>query len=151
MKTLSLSEDLFEKRDSDKVSPKFALVHPLDFLKLSTGESVTKRLVFDRVKDVKELEDGYDIPFLRISVDSGRVLGHNGRHRAAVSYNDGVREYPCMIRTQSFSFETKEYEFVDDPVPKTLKGQFKPLRLVSTENWSIVSWEEAIDLYRRTA
>jgi hypothetical protein len=120
-------------------------INPLDFLRLTT----TKPNVFDWIKqeesDTKSLADynsyaasGKSIlmPWLDVDMHTGKVLGHEGRHRAIAVYLANSHKFPTAIclRDRGYPvYYTQPYPdpmdlvkkfMTKDDVPKVFTGQF---------------------------
>ncbi|MDB4330329.1 hypothetical protein N9948_01265 [bacterium] len=65
-------------------------------------------------------------PYLEID-DTGKVLDHGGRHRAASVALEGVNEYPvAFILKQKNSYYFVDVDAKDFKFPSKLKGQYYP-------------------------
>lgn len=91
-------------------------MRPIDFLRLTTEDQsgIDDISSHEFAKNVASYRDGsdprynkeqYNAPFLRVSYPSGRVQGHEGRHRAAMIMREGGEVFSCMIIFDS------EYEY----------------------------------------
>jgi hypothetical protein len=77
------------------------VMRPEDFLWLTTDTDsydYIKRDVEKNYSWEKYLQAPSDqTPFLDIEWDSGKVIGHEGRHRAMMMVQQGGRAFPCII------------------------------------------------------
>lgn len=83
------------------------VMQPSDFLRLTTdGEEHLAKIHKDEFTDLQTYaadtdekygKSKYNMPFLFIEFETGRVTGHEGRHRAAMVERAGGRSFPCMI------------------------------------------------------
>lgn len=83
------------------------VMKPNDFLRLTTdGDAHMDKIRNDEFSDLETYaKDGhqyykksnYNMPFLFIEYETGRVVGHEGRHRAAMVEKAGGRSFPCLI------------------------------------------------------
>lgn len=77
----------------------------------------------------KRFEKGLplDTPFLDVERSTGRVLSHEGRHRAALAAQAGVMRIPVRVYYRKrVSPKTERYEYVTPPEkPKKLRPQFE--------------------------
>lgn len=118
----------------------FYFIHPLDFLRLTTPNKKSLQEIFDRV-GIKSLEyfnspeyqdKGPIYPFIDIT-DTGKIIGHEGRHRAAAVYRQGNRQFSIAI-CPSYNFSYKS-------MPNQLISQYKGLKFVHElipEKFSII-------------
>lgn len=88
-----------------------AEINPSDFINLTLRyETRNKgREVFDTEIEgdhggvmgdwdyLTELKKGYRMPYLRVDIDTGKVLGHNGRHRMRALEEAGASRTPIVI------------------------------------------------------
>jgi len=88
----------------------------MDFLRLTT----TKEFLEDLLSK-KHTSSSRDIGWLSFKASSGKVTGHEGRHRAANMYQDGKRELLIGLYP-----EPRHRQWDEDlsEMPKTLLGQF---------------------------
>lgn len=83
------------------------VMQPSDFLRLTTdGDEHLAKIHKDEFTDLQTYaadtdekygKSKYNMPFLFIEHETGRVTGHEGRHRAAMVERAGGRSFPCMI------------------------------------------------------
>lgn len=92
----------FEMEYEDDPNCHLNWINPIEFLKLTTSD-VEKFLnecyPLDEKKWIKT-----EMPFLHVDYSSGRVIAHEGRHRAGGFIKAGLREYPivvCLIDLQA--------------------------------------------------
>lgn len=41
--------------------------------------------------------DSWEMPFLQVNIDTGRVIGHEGRHRCYILQQKGVKKIPVQL------------------------------------------------------
>lgn len=104
-KRLPLSKSAYANNRSRKASF-VAVMSPRDFIRLTTRndeafDSIVKntKVELDQYKsgdNEYHKADSYFMPFLNVSM-TGKVLGHEGRHRAAMVMKAGGDKFPCTI------------------------------------------------------
>ncbi len=81
-------------------------MHPADFLKLTTIDSSNIKTIMNRpFPDTPEqyydstLKDygKFEMPFLKVEFPSGKIFGHEGRHRSAMILKAGGDRIPVII------------------------------------------------------
>lgn len=96
-------------------------MNPEDFLKLTASPhdlAIIKQQTFPKPWD--EFSGSYSTadqdfgrfpaPFLKVACPSGKVLGHEGRHRALMVLNQGGTNFPVIIYLRQDSIYTISYE-----------------------------------------
>jgi hypothetical protein len=90
------------------------VMSPYDFLELTTSNEAQLQAIkngTDRDRPFPQPDDEYnkdheglsvtagrfDMPFLYVQFPSGKVTGHEGRHRAAMVHRSGGKSFPVMI------------------------------------------------------
>lgn len=101
------------------------VMQPSDFLRLTTdGDEHLNKIHNDEFTDLDTYAAGsnekynpkqYNMPFLFIEFETGRVTGHEGRHRAAMVERAGGRSFPCMIIFK----ETEQWKLTYDRESRT--------------------------------
>lgn len=100
-----------------------AVMHPVDFLKLTTNDQAHLDSIIDTVdRTVDQYNSGeseynkfeYNIPYLLVSYPSGKVMGHEGRHRAAMVLKSGGISFPVAIALRSPIKHFVTWEQMDD-------------------------------------
>lgn len=90
-------------------------------------------------------------PFLIIDISKdgfARVIGHEGRHRAAALIAQGTKKIPVAIKLRvPYEYVPKrhpehrgmfsEYALTSDDLPSFVTGQFEPVNIF-TQNWEII-------------
>jgi hypothetical protein len=86
-----------------------AVMDPRDFIRLTT----TNQQEYDQIfkdkfaKTVSDYKTGadpefnkekYNMPYLIVEYPSGKVIGHEGRHRAAMVAKEGGTRFPCYLK-----------------------------------------------------
>lgn len=110
---------------------------PRDFLALTTVDQneldqiVNRPFPYDKEEYVNRLgrDDGfgkYDIPFLKVEFPSGKIIGHEGRHRANMVMQSGGNNLPVVVYPyEEYSFDVRlEYYDDDDKLVTELLGPF---------------------------
>ena len=136
-------DDLFELRTTlplskgvmdvarDNYAALIATMHPEDFLALTTtGEEELSHIrnaefapdldAFKAGSDHRFRPDAYYMPFLRVVLATGKVIGHEGRHRAAMVQRSGGTSFPVSIifytdtvyRLSWYEYDTETHEDV---------------------------------------
>lgn len=107
------------------------VMRPEDFLELTTYDQKELQQIKDKrypIPDDEYVErmgadmaasyppGRFDMPFLYVGFPSGKVEGHEGRHRAAMVLRDGGRSFPVMIypRADTVYVVKSEYRDQDD-------------------------------------
>lgn len=132
------------------------LMHPADFLLLTTSSEQERKQIRDDAQSLAQYNEyaktgqNIHLPWLDVSIDGrlgkkrfkiGRILGHEGRHRAAASLNENV--YTIVVALIARINGYPEYKkasipggWKDTPIkasdfPEIAYGQFnnKPVRL----------------------
>lgn len=114
-------------------------MRPEDFLKLTTVRDEE----IDEIKNRKfpkdesdpdhhaEYHNGrFELPFLMVEFPSGKILGHEGRHRAAMILAGGGDKFPVVIYPKSEMFYRGEGSYWDDSSGHDEK------RYVETDNFA---------------
>lgn len=145
MAELKLTQQMFDRAKANKCVGWFYM-DPRDYLRLTIDEANVDAWIAHEGDEVQSLEvyNSYNItlmPWLDVDMHSGKVVGHEGRHRAAACIKAGVKKFPVAICLREQGYPTyyrqpfiDEYEnpkqlmkvFVTkDDVPSMLKGQFR--------------------------
>jgi hypothetical protein len=83
------------------------VMNPEDFIRLTThGQAEYDTIFSDEFSNASEFNagtgaynfNGYYAPFLDVDAKTGRVTGHEGRHRAAMIVRSGGDKFPVMIK-----------------------------------------------------
>lgn len=83
------------------------VMSPEDFIRLTThGQAEYDKIFSDEFSQAGEFNagtgaynfNGYYAPFLDVDAETGRVSGHEGRHRAAMIAQSGGDKFPVMIK-----------------------------------------------------
>ncbi len=99
-----------------------AVMDPSDFIRLTTPADEVHQIYKDKFAlSIADYESGadetfnknqYNMPFLMVNHETGKVKGHEGRHRAAMVAKEGGKKFPCyLIFKHSYEYEvsyTKE-------------------------------------------
>lgn len=104
-KTAKLTEDRIKRLYGEygASSPKYAQayitsIHPRDYLKLTISDEILKEWdKTGRELDTDELRNETQTPFLKFDEETGRVEGHEGRHRMKALLDAGVTEVPIAL------------------------------------------------------
>lgn len=88
---------------------------PRDFIRLTVRSEAEVGRIIENTKvglrDYNKAE--YFMPFLDVNYSDGRVLGHEGRHRAAMIIKEGGTVFPVLIAFRQKYFGVR-YELDDD-------------------------------------
>lgn len=103
-KELLLTPKMFAQAKGNK-SIGHLMMHPLDFLKLTTPGSTSQWIAEEKpyTKTLDEYngfaEEGTSIlpPWLDVDLKNGQVVGHEGRHRAMAVINAGGTKFPVFV------------------------------------------------------
>ncbi len=97
-------------------------MHPSDFLKLTASphdrDHIEQQIDNGEFPRADFGDEGYgengkfDLPFLTVEYPSGKVLGHEGRHRAMMVLKQGATKFPVSIMLRSSS--KYELRYKDD-------------------------------------
>ena len=93
---------------------------PTDFLRLTTPDDAAIKAVQNR--PFPETEEEYEfsefgkfeIPFLTVRFPDGKILGHEGRHRAAMILRNGGNRIPVIIYPRSEDSYCGEATYYDE-------------------------------------
>ena len=136
MNDLKITDRMLQQAKSNK-SVGWLYLDPTQFLSLTVTESNVFDWIERELPETKSVADynSYQtlMPWLDVDVETGKVVGHEGRHRAAACIKDSVKRLPVAIhlrehgsalyyRTENGSLK-KRFVTKDD-VPKVLIGQF---------------------------
>lgn len=89
------------------------VMNPMDFLRLTTVSEVDREHIlhkdefapsvaaFKSGEHPKYNKNQYGIPYLNVDYESGQVVGHEGRHRAAMMVREGGTKFPCVLYFRS--------------------------------------------------
>jgi len=109
-------------------------INPTDFLNLTVTEETQNRDVFDKIKgDYGTNVNEYDYieglkketrqtPYLAIDVDTGKVVGHEGRHRMRALEKEGITSAEIKI----------EFRGKDGYLVKQKNGVGNPLEIIDS-------------------
>jgi hypothetical protein len=106
----------------------FFRITPEEFL--SVSEKISSPELSAKKKDaikaaIKSGQPLRDIPFLRID-ETGRVVGHEGRHRALVLQEMGYGDMPATLMSSRTRFseqaDPSRFDYLED-LPDTIKAQ----------------------------
>lgn len=129
MSDLKITDRMLENSKSNK-SVGWLYLDPVQFLSLT----VTDHNVYDWIK--KELPhtktiDQYNsyetlMPWLDVDMHTGKVIGHEGRHRAAACIKSGVKRLPVSIclRDHGYPVYYRQPNISDHESPKQLEKVF---------------------------
>ncbi|MBF0098708.1 MAG: hypothetical protein HQM05_15390 [Magnetococcales bacterium] len=100
------------------------MVDPYKFLMLTTMSNSHLREIQKEAKTLDEYNrfNSNLMPFLWINRNTGRIEGHEGRHRAAAILANGEHEMPVAIRLLPREWNAETWDFV----PPVWIGQFNP-------------------------
>jgi hypothetical protein len=107
-----------------------AVMDPRDFIRLTTPnkeiDQIYKGKFASSVADYKSgvhpefNKDQYNMPFLYVEHATGKVKGHEGRHRAAMVAKEGGKKFPCVLIFK----ELREWAVTYTEAPFTEDGEF---------------------------
>jgi hypothetical protein len=99
-------------------------LHPKDFLALTTPDDEHLEMIKSNAKDVDFYNKAGSIvhPFLWFDLKSGKVDGHEGRHRAAAVLNSGGKT--MKVALVAFN-KSGARDLLPEKLPSKLKGQFR--------------------------
>lgn len=121
----------------------FGLMLAHKFIDLTVGHKTTFGVVFDETKVLLEDYDptDYAVPWMRVT-KNGRVIGHNGRHRAAMCLKAGHLYFPMVMMFQAYSSKSKTYRTIQaNKVPREMIGQFIPqVRFATHDIFTPLQW-----------
>ena len=90
-----------------------AVMDPKDFIRLTTTDEQEYEQIFrDKFAKVSDYRSGanpdfnlnqYNMPYLIVNYETGKVAGHEGRHRAAMVAKEGGTRFPCYLMFRSGS------------------------------------------------
>ena len=103
-------------------------IQPRDFIELTTHDTKEFQHIYSRKfplspEEYKEHmaglsiendEGSYQMPFLNVDFPSGKITGHEGRHRAAMLDKNGGKSMPVFIIPKEDTIWRATQEFNDD-------------------------------------
>lgn len=145
MNTLNVTERMLSNARANK-STGWLEMPPLDFLRLT----VTQPNVFDWIRQEKghtkslveynkyaSSGESVLMPWLDVDISTGKVLGHEGRHRAIAVHVAGGRKFPVSIclRERGYpiyhrraepevEYSLRKRYMTKEDVPRVFIGQF---------------------------
>jgi len=112
-------------------------MHPLDFIRIATcnplWEGRIRKEAAPLTRYMTEEWESIVHPMLSVEMDTGLVMGHEGRHRAAAVYAEGGKWYRVAIVLRPSS---RQYTYKDVPLvihTSTKDGSFCGIDLSSAE------------------
>lgn len=112
----------------DNKATAFINMDPMDFLTLTTPDSQYLQEILNKARTLDEYNE-YQIrtkegqtPLLRIEKETGKITGHEGRHRAAAVYNAGESAMKVGIRLVHDYAGSRSWTW--DDVPEIWHGEF---------------------------
>ena len=124
-------------------SPKYAqayiaYVRPRTFLKLTTDDMLERLHISDRAGklDAERLSDSRPGIYLRIDHETGKVTGHEGRHRMAAMDSAGIELVPVLLLDTSNKMSKTDIEqiYLHGQFDETAMGIVKDLIPLNYEN-----------------
>jgi len=120
----------------------WAEMHPNDFLLLTTDDAVDLATIKNSAKEVEFYNRAGSIihPFIGFDLKTGKLDGHEGRHRAAAVLKSGGTSLPVALYAR---YDGKYRPDVEPRhLPRVLKGQFSGVSVpVSKFIRSYKPWE----------
>lgn len=110
-----ISESISEW-DDDYAQLYLTRISPDDFLKLTASENTMQRLENEKFEslDISTLENKRlvaDMMYLDIDMKTGKVLGHEGRHRMYALKNAGYNDIEIPVFASNYDkYHTEEYK-----------------------------------------
>lgn len=122
---------------------------PRKFLELTTDGIAEHLRIIDQSRklDTKELRNNKQPIYLRVNTDTGKVEGHEGRHRMVALQMAGVREVPVVIVDNREG--TKYNKTKIDKI--TLKGQFREYDTADVQDLEVLSYANRDTLIQKFA
>jgi hypothetical protein len=125
-------------------------MNPYDFIRLTINQGDVDQWIKEEAEYTKTVEeynefarkgDSIHPPWLEIDMETGKVVGHEGRHRSAALIKEGVKQIPVAVMLRKGSRESgywaEYYVSGEDPkfpykkrfyglkdIPKVWTGQF---------------------------
>ena len=108
----------------EEESQKLIEMKPVDFLRLTghlpeefRASPMHSQDSYDSIHAALERSETIDDPpFLDVNVDTGEIIGHEGRHRALAAHDLGISRIPVVLfakrRNKPSRFDLRQYEFV---------------------------------------
>ena len=97
---MKLSDNIFLH---DSMTQQHKVMSPKDFLELVPPEPFNNKNTRNFLKKQIETEKGLEPTFLDVDVDKCKVLSHEGRNRAIVSQELGIKKIPVVIFNKEFN------------------------------------------------
>jgi hypothetical protein len=138
-------------------SPKYAqayiaYVRPRTFLKLTTDDMLERLHIADQAGelDAERLSDSRPGIYLRIDHETGKVIGHEGRHRMAAMEKAGIYNVPVLLLDSSNKmsktdidqiylhgqFDETALGIVDDLIPLSYENRDRVIEKFATQSSS---------------
>ena len=129
MKDLKITEYMLQEAKANK-SVGWLYMDPVQFLSLAVTDHNVYNWIEKEIPHTKSLDEynSYktQMPWLDVDMETGKVVGHEGRHRAAACIKDKCNRLPVAIilRDRGYSHYYSE-PFIDDyDNPKRFKKKF---------------------------
>ncbi len=143
-----LSGQGFASTDPNYAQAYITTMNPADFLRMTTATVAGQQAVLDssRPLDDEELGRNAERQPIQLLIDesTGKITGHEGRHRAVALARAGVTEMPVLL----FDSSTKYNKTAKDSM--TLEGQ-NPYFMPDVENGNTLTFNDVIPLSRGNA
>ena len=102
------------------------LINIIDFLRVTTTAEMFEMLLKEKHESSAEY-----LPCLEFDVKTGKITGHEGRHRAANYYNDGHREMLIALYPEP---KHRKWKHDLSQMPNKLTGQFNNFQIELNKN-----------------
>ena len=143
-----LSGQGFASTDPNYAQAYITTMNPADFLRMTTATVAGQQAVLDSSHPLNDEELGRNAerqPIqLLIDESTGKITGHEGRHRAVALARAGVTEMPVLL----FDSSTKYNKTAKDSM--TLEGQ-NPYFMPDVENGNTLTFNDVIPLSQGNA
>lgn len=127
------------KKASVSYGALLVVMDPMDFIRLTTPDEAGAQKILDTVdvsladyragKNPDYSPQQYNIPFLNVVWPTGKVKGHEGRHRAARVVKAGGRNFPVALYFYSETEHVVSYTIEpDDEEPRQESQAFKSFK-----------------------
>lgn len=100
-KRLPLSDLAYRNNRSEKATF-VAVIDPIEFIRLTVpSEDAIQRIIDNTKVELPQYDrNDYFMPYLYVN-ESGKIIGHEGRHRAAMIHKAGGDRFPITIHMHS--------------------------------------------------
>ena len=125
-------------------------ISPTDFLNMTTTTKIQDRTVFDKFPSewnddatmdtydyLGELKKNGQTPYLAINIDTGEVVGHEGRHRLRALEREGIKSVEIVVEFKDDDYRIVKYS--PDGKRLRIKDAVKIINQFGTEQTAFIT------------